>query len=158
MGQDMHDSGKPVGGLGRHSRGPGGPSCGQVRHSVPPFVSSRAHHLRRNTLEVDIEEIYPALAPAVLSHSRALRLGALRLLAATRPSDAREVVKRCLAGEEVPLEVSGVRERVLRIGRVETVVKDKQTEADVGPDLCGRWLVGARFVTSSGPGARLTVV
>ncbi|KAJ7931499.1 armadillo-type protein [Mycena leptocephala] len=95
----------------------------------------------RNTLEVDIEEIYPALAPAVLSHSRALRLGALRLLAATRPSDAREVVKRCLAGEEVPLEVSGVRERVLRIGRVETVVKDKQTEADVGPDLCGRWLV-----------------
>lgn len=38
MGQDMHDSGEPVGGLGRHSRGPGGPSCGQVRHSVPPFV------------------------------------------------------------------------------------------------------------------------
>ncbi|KAJ7637747.1 armadillo-type protein [Mycena polygramma] len=31
------------------------------------------------------------------------------------------VVKRCLAGEEVPLEVQGVRERVLRIGRVETV-------------------------------------
>ncbi|KAF8206463.1 armadillo-type protein [Mycena galopus ATCC 62051] len=95
----------------------------------------------RNTTEIDIEEIYPALAPAVLSHSRALRLGALRLLAATRSSDAREVVKRCLAGEEVPLEVQGVRERVLRIGRVETVVKDKQRETDVGPDLCGRWLV-----------------
>ncbi|KAJ6531776.1 armadillo-type protein [Mycena capillaripes] len=91
--------------------------------------------------EVNIEDIYPALAPAVLSHSRALRLGALRLLAATRPSDAREVVKRCLAGEEVPLEVQGVRERVLRIGRVETVVKEKQREPDVGPDLCGRWLV-----------------
>ncbi|KAF7330551.1 DRIM domain-containing protein [Mycena venus] len=95
----------------------------------------------RSTTEVDIEEIYPALAPAVLSHSRALRLGALRLLAATRPSDARDVVKRCLAGEEVPLEVQGVRERVLRIGRVEAVVKDKQKETDVGPDLCGRWLV-----------------
>ncbi|KAJ6513279.1 hypothetical protein C8R45DRAFT_857772 [Mycena sanguinolenta] len=95
----------------------------------------------RNTTEIEIEEIYPALAPAVLSHSRALRLGALRLLAATRPSDAREVVKRCLAGEEVPLEVQGVRERVLRIGRVETVVKDKQRETDVGPDVCGRWLV-----------------
>ncbi|KAJ7773253.1 armadillo-type protein, partial [Mycena metata] len=93
------------------------------------------------TTEVVIEEIYPALAPAVLSHSRALRLGALRLLAATQPSEAREVVKRCLAGEEVPLDVQGVRERVLRIGRVETVVKDKQKETDVGPDLCGRWLV-----------------
>ncbi|KAJ7805617.1 hypothetical protein B0H14DRAFT_2611270, partial [Mycena olivaceomarginata] len=42
----------------------------------------------------------------------------------------------CLAGEEVPLEVQGVRERVLRIGRVKTVVKDKQRETDVGPDLC----------------------
>ncbi|KAJ7494716.1 armadillo-type protein [Mycena galericulata] len=95
----------------------------------------------RNTTKVDIEEIYPALAPGVLSHSRALRLGTLRLLAATQPSDAREVVKRCLAGEEVPLEVQGVRERVLRIGRVVTVVKDKQREADVGPDLCARWLI-----------------
>ncbi|KAF7374911.1 DRIM domain-containing protein [Mycena sanguinolenta] len=95
----------------------------------------------RNATEIEIEEIYPALAPAILSHSRALRLGALRLLAATRPSDTREVVKRCLAGEEVPLEVQGVRERVLRIGRVETVVKDKQRETDIGPDVCGRWLV-----------------
>ncbi|KAJ7707727.1 armadillo-type protein [Mycena rosella] len=100
-----------------------------------------SHKSRRNSAEVDIEAIYPALAPSVLSHSRALRLGALRLLAATRPSDAREVVKRCLAGEEVPLEVQGVRERVLRIGRVETVVKDKQKETDIGPELCARWLV-----------------
>ncbi|KAJ7158771.1 armadillo-type protein [Mycena filopes] len=95
----------------------------------------------RSGTEIEIEEIYPALAPAILSHSRALRLSALRLLAATQPSDAREIVKRCLAGEEVPLDVQGVRERVLRIGRVETVVKDKQKETDVGPDLCGRWLV-----------------
>ncbi|KAJ7756392.1 armadillo-type protein [Mycena maculata] len=106
----------------------------------------------RNTnaagVNIDIEEIYPALAPGVLSHSRALRLGALRLLAATQSSDAREVVKRCLAGEEVPLQVQGVRERVLRIGRVETVVKDKQREADVGPDLCARWLVGAQYPCS----------
>ncbi|KAJ6608583.1 armadillo-type protein [Mycena sp. CBHHK59/15] len=95
----------------------------------------------RDTTEISIEELYPALAPSVLSHSRVLRLSALRLFAATQPSDAREVVKRCLAGEEVPLEVQGVRERVLRIGRVETVVKDKQREEDIGPDLCARWLV-----------------
>ncbi|KAF7316852.1 DRIM domain-containing protein [Mycena chlorophos] len=92
-----------------------------------------------NTLE--IRPMYAALAPAVLSYSRPLRLAALRLLASTRPSDDRDVVKRCLAGEEVPLEVSGVRERVLRIGRVEAAVKDKQKEGDIGPDLCARWLI-----------------
>jgi len=116
-----------------------------VRISSSSYTYTNLFFSRSNATEVDIEEIYPALAPSVLSHSRALRLGALRLLAATQPSDAREVVKRCLAGEEVPLDVQGVRERVLRIGRVETVVKDKQRAEDVGPDLCARWLVGAQF-------------
>ncbi|KAJ7816772.1 hypothetical protein B0H14DRAFT_3743268 [Mycena olivaceomarginata] len=70
------------------------------------------------------------------------RLGALRLLAATRPSDAREVVERCLVGEEVPLEVQGVRECVLRIGRVETVVKDKTSKERRMLDLiCARCYV-----------------
>ncbi|KAJ7066948.1 armadillo-type protein [Mycena amicta] len=96
---------------------------------------------RGDTTGIEIHSIYPALAPAVLSHSRALRLSALRLLAATRPSDDHDVVKRCLAGEEVPLEVQGIRERVLRIGRVEAVVKDKQRQEDVGADVCARWLV-----------------
>ncbi|KAF7327783.1 DRIM domain-containing protein [Mycena kentingensis (nom. inval.)] len=90
---------------------------------------------------ISIDAIYPALSSAVLSHSHALRLGALRLLAATQLSDARDVVKRCLSGEEVPLEVSGVRDRVLRIGRIEAGVKAKQKEEDVGPELCARWLV-----------------
>ncbi|KAK7033108.1 DRIM domain-containing protein, partial [Favolaschia claudopus] len=107
----------------------------EVLESLAALVTAK------NATEIKIDDIYPSLAPVVLSHSRARRLGALRLLATTRPSDAREVIKRCLAGEEVPLEVSGVRERVLRIGRIETVVKDKQSDADMGPDLCARWLV-----------------
>ncbi|KAJ7127009.1 armadillo-type protein [Mycena epipterygia] len=145
MGKDVYDGGEPVGGVCRHSRSPRGPSGNQVRISSSSLHPNQTYCRRSNTTKVDIEEIYPALAPSVLSHSRALRLGALRLLAATQPSDAREAVKRCLAGEEVPLDVQGVRERVLRIGRVETVVKDKQRAEDVGPDLCARWLVGAQF-------------
>jgi U3 small nucleolar RNA-associated protein 20 len=47
-----------------------------------------------------------------------------------------EVVKRCLQGEEVPLDVQGVRERVLRIGRVGQVVGDEKSA-----ELCGRWLI-----------------
>jgi len=47
-----------------------------------------------------------------------------------------EVLKRCLQGEEVPLDLQGVRERVLRIGRVGQVVGDEK-----GADLCARWLI-----------------
>jgi U3 small nucleolar RNA-associated protein 20 len=47
-----------------------------------------------------------------------------------------EVVRRCLQGEEVPIDVQGVRERVLRIGRVGQVVGDEKSA-----DLCGRWLI-----------------
>lgn len=49
-----------------------------------------------------------------------------------------EVLKRCLQGEEAPLDVQGVRERVLRIGRVGQVVKEQGD----GADICVRWLVG----------------
>ena len=47
-----------------------------------------------------------------------------------------EVIKRCLQGEEVSLDLQGVRERVLRIGRVGQVVGDQS-----GADLCTRWLI-----------------
>lgn len=46
------------------------------------------------------------------------------------------MLKRCLQGEEVPLDLQGVRERVLRIGRVGQVVGDEK-----GADLCARWLI-----------------
>jgi len=42
-------------------------------------------------------------------------------------------------GEEVSLDVQGVRERVLRIGRVGQVVRDGDER---GADICARWLVG----------------
>ena len=51
-----------------------------------------------------------------------------------------EVMKRCLQGEEVSLDVQGVRERVLRIGRVVHVVGDAESA-----EFCARWLIGMSF-------------
>ena len=42
----------------------------------------------------------------------------------------------------MPLDVQGVRERVLRIGRVGQVVRDGDER---GADICARWLVGKLF-------------
>lgn len=87
-----------------------------------------------------LEDIYPQLKPCIISHSRALRLGALRLLASgfvqTR-HEQKDVLKRCLQGEEVSLDLQGVRERVLRIGRIGQVVKD---DDGLLADICIRWL------------------
>jgi U3 small nucleolar RNA-associated protein 20 len=44
-----------------------------------------------------------------------------------------------LQGEEVSLDVQGVRERVLRIGRVGQVLREGD---EMGADLCARWLTG----------------
>lgn len=86
-----------------------------------------------------MSQIYPFLSQSLLSHSRRLRLACLRLLDCKLidPNhDHVEIVKRCLQGEEVPIDVQGVRERVLRIGRVGQIVGDERSA-----DLCGRWLI-----------------
>ncbi|KAG7447295.1 uncharacterized protein BT62DRAFT_948312 [Guyanagaster necrorhizus] len=88
----------------------------------------------------DFEELYPFLRKSILSHDLQLRLNALRLLASPAikvPDTVLEVVKRCLQSEEVSLDVQGLRERVLRMGRVGQIV----TDGNSGPDLCVRWLV-----------------
>jgi U3 small nucleolar RNA-associated protein 20 len=53
------------------------------------------------------------------------------------PSPMAEVVKRCIQAEEASIDVQGVRERIVRIGRVGSVVADEQ-----GADVCARWLIG----------------
>lgn len=86
-----------------------------------------------------VGQIYPFLSPSLLSHSRRLRLICLRLLDGKLidPNhDQVEIIRRCLQGEEVLIDVQGVRERVLRIGRVSQVVGDEKSA-----DLCGRWLI-----------------
>jgi U3 small nucleolar RNA-associated protein 20 len=76
-----------------------------------------------------------------------LRLNTLRLLDSKKlvernlqNPDANgvvEVLKCCLQGEGVSLDLQGVRERVLRIGKVVPVVGDVR-----GAEVCARWLIG----------------
>lgn len=96
---------------------------------------------------VSLDAIYPSLCTSLLSPSRSLRLNTLRFLDSKKLIDKNcqdpgvdgvvEVLKRCLQGEEVSLDLQGVRERVLRIGRVGQVVGDVR-----GAEVCARWLIG----------------
>ena len=79
-----------------------------------------------------------------MSQSHPLRLAALRFLElpfVQLPNSTRGVVKRCLQGEEASLDIQGVRERVVRIGRVSQIVADIE-----GADVCMRWLIGEILV------------
>ncbi|KAG5645293.1 hypothetical protein H0H81_009091 [Sphagnurus paluster] len=61
---------------------------------------------------IPLEDIYKKLQPLLLSHSWPLRLVTLRLLGLPllkSPAGAHEVIKQCLQGEEVSLDVQGVR-------------------------------------------------
>ena len=96
---------------------------------------------------VPFNTVYPSLSCSLLSHSRSLRLNTLQLLDSKKLVDKNhqnpdangvvEVLKRCLQGEEVSLDLQGVRERVLRIGKVVPVVGDVK-----GAEVCARWLIG----------------
>ncbi|KAF9038274.1 hypothetical protein BDZ89DRAFT_1061276 [Hymenopellis radicata] len=79
--------------------------------------------------------VYNSLRDCLLSHDADLRLSALRVLATC--SDAPEVVQRCLVGEEVSLDVRGVRERVLRTSRV----TQGAIPTELSAELCSRWLL-----------------
>ena len=90
--------------------------------------------------------LYGQLRPSLLSHSRRLRLSALRLLSSQAgqvDNGTAEVLKRALSGEEVSLDVQGVRERVLKISRMSQILKDDDT---VGADVAARWLIGEHFL------------
>lgn len=92
------------------------------------------------TIAIPFVDVYSGLQHAIMSHSSSVRLNALRFLESNlvdMQDGPEEVVKRCLQGEEVALDIQGVRERVLRIGRVGQVVGDAN-----GADLCARWLIG----------------
>ncbi|KAG6840218.1 hypothetical protein C0991_008139 [Blastosporella zonata] len=88
-----------------------------------------------------LDKIYQPLRMSLLSHSRGLRLATLRLLVSglvKAPDGVQDALGRCLRGEEVNLDVQGVRERILWIGRVGLGVKDGD---EVGADAVARWLI-----------------
>ena len=76
-----------------------------------------------------------------------MRLSSLRLLSSSAvegPEGTSELLKKILQAEEVSIDVQGVRERVLRIGKLPLVVKDGDDRA---AEICARWLIG-EFDTS----------
>ncbi|KAG2102831.1 armadillo-type protein [Suillus discolor] len=88
-----------------------------------------------------IAQLYSRLQSRLLSPSRPLRSNVLALLTSkmVKSSPAEhEALKRCLQGDEVSLDMHGVRERVLRIGRLYQVVRD---DGSLSADICIRWLV-----------------
>ncbi|KAG6370302.1 down-regulated in metastasis-domain-containing protein [Boletus reticuloceps] len=76
------------------------------------------------------------LRACIVSRSRSLHLCALKILSSklvkSTPGE-RDVLNRCLQGEGVSLDAQGVRERVLRIGRIGQMIKGGEPLAT---DLC----------------------
>ncbi|KAG1832880.1 armadillo-type protein [Suillus subalutaceus] len=88
-----------------------------------------------------ITQLYSCLQSRLLSPSRPLRSNVLGLLTSKMVKSSpgeHEALKRCLQGDEVSLDMHGVRERVLRIGRLYQVVRDDDS---LSADICVRWLV-----------------
>jgi U3 small nucleolar RNA-associated protein 20 len=95
-----------------------------------------------------IAQLYSRLQSRLLSPSRPLRSNVLGLLTSkmVKSSPAEhEALRRCLQGDEVSLDMHGVRERVLRIGRLYQVVRDDDS---LSADICVRWLVCTHTVPS----------
>ncbi|KIY70650.1 hypothetical protein CYLTODRAFT_391770 [Cylindrobasidium torrendii FP15055 ss-10] len=93
------------------------------------------HQAAGNSHGLPFDEVYPHLRTAILSHDSLLRLQALKLLEAS--AGVPEAVKRCLSGEEVSLDVQGVRERTLKISRL----TQGNTSNDIAVEICIRWLL-----------------
>ncbi|KAI0070349.1 hypothetical protein K474DRAFT_1670178 [Panus rudis PR-1116 ss-1] len=87
------------------------------------------------------EHLYTSVQGSLLSHSRLLRLSVLRILSSSSislPDGAAEISKRCLQGEEISIDVQGVRERILRISRINHSLRDGD---ELGADIAARWLI-----------------
>lgn len=89
--------------------------------------------------------LYATLKTPLVSQSRLARLNALHLLSSSAlsysgdDSSVDELVKRCLQAEEVSVDVSGVRERVLRIGKLNALLRDGDVAS---ASIVVRWLTG----------------
>ncbi|EKM53530.1 uncharacterized protein PHACADRAFT_98717 [Phanerochaete carnosa HHB-10118-sp] len=89
---------------------------------------------------ISSETVYDYLRTSLLSHSRLLRLSMLHLLNSRvlNVGASAEVLKKCLQAEEVSIDVHGIRERVMRIGRLSHILKDGD---EIGAEIAVRWLI-----------------
>ncbi|KAK7030946.1 U3 snoRNP protein [Paramarasmius palmivorus] len=107
-----------------------------VLHGIVKLLNARGDQ----GIEISFADAYSSTKDSLLSHSHDLRLSTLQFLALCPSSSesTKQVVRRCLQGEEVSLDVQGVRERVLHIGKVAQVTKEGD---EVGAEICARWLL-----------------
>ncbi|KAG6830801.1 hypothetical protein H0H92_014650 [Tricholoma furcatifolium] len=91
---------------------------------------------------------HAALLSLLLSPKHSTRLTALRLLSSTSslltpppPPAVRAAAEACLKAEQVPIDVAGVRERVLRIGRVANSLGQEKEGETRAVELVATWLV-----------------
>lgn len=90
-----------------------------------------------------LTDVYPHLQASLLSHSRNLRLAVLRLLngplvKCTSSQPSKQAIEKVLQAEEVALDVQGVRERSLRISRLDQFIS---VDDETGSDIAVRWLL-----------------
>lgn len=105
-------------------------------------------------------EIYPFLRDCLLSHSQKMRLSVLQLLAPSaiqppakedKEDSVMAVLKVCIKAEQVSLDVQGVRERVVGIGKVAKTLlslsrnaKENEVEG-IEVEICVHWLICTFF-------------
>lgn len=81
----------------------------------------------------------------ILSTTQSGRLSALKVLLALRPTTniVREVLVRCIAAEDVTLNIHGVRERSMKIQKLPFFFQGQTTSDDLlaAADITGRWLI-----------------
>lgn len=85
-------------------------------------------------------DVYPQLQASLLSHQRSLRLAILRLLNGpliNAATSSKQAIEKVLQAEEVSLDVQGVRERTLRISRLDQHVS---VDDPIASDVTVRWL------------------
>jgi U3 small nucleolar RNA-associated protein 20 len=83
-----------------------------------------------------------AIVDNLLHHSHRMRLSALRLLSGVSdpPTPVDTMTDKLLEAESIPLTMQGVRERLLKIQRLELWIKDKECAR-----LASLWLLGRRI-------------
>lgn len=91
---------------------------------------------------IHLGDFYLLLKENIISHIHMLRLNTLQLLGSSivNKGRANATLSQCLLGESASLDISGVRERLVRITGAARVLK---VDDEISVDLTLRWLVGS---------------
>lgn len=94
------------------------------------------------TSSIPFGDIYFILKENILSHTHTLRLDTLQLLGSSivEKGKANATLNQCILGESARLDISGVRERLVRITGLPRILK---ADDEISVDLTIRWLVGS---------------